>query len=98
MARLTAAGYLVCGKRILDALLNMPGVGRPSAVAEWTRRTTSSVRKLMWEMAGDGQILGDGIGGYFLPTTVTPVTGNRGNGSNTETGVTSVTHFSGNAA
>jgi hypothetical protein len=58
---------------------------RPSQAAEQLDREKGATRKLMWDMARDGQLSGDGVGGYYLPVRVTGnsgIGGNSGNGGN----------------
>ena len=70
--------------QLIDALRER-GPMRPSEMATWTGGNPGAIRKLVREMAADGQIDGNGTEGYFLPTSVT---GNRGNSAHTGNGVT----------
>lgn len=70
--------------QLIDALRDHAPM-KPSELATWTGGNPGAVRKLVREMAADGQVEGNGTEGYYLPTSIT---GNRGSTGNSGNGVT----------
>jgi hypothetical protein len=71
---------------VLRLLMDSPSAVRPAEAAEQLGESKGATRKLMWSMAGDGQLSGDGVGGYYLPVRVTGHSGNAGNTGNGSNG------------
>lgn len=69
--------YLTRERREVIDLIRLEGPKTPKEVAELLKRNHNSTRKLMPEMARDGQLVNDGTGRYSLPVQV-----NRGNSTN----------------
>lgn len=68
---LTDPSFAHVGSERADILGAVPHVqpATPTEVAKWIKRPVGTVKRLMWAMGNDGQLVGGGRGGYALPTT-----------------------------